>query len=173
MALFVLRKLILQTRMRSPPVGLDVWFLVEPCVYFHTSCVRTAKTLARLRGCAGSPESSLVAYVISTIISWAGSIIYIPQYDKHVNREFNFMNVGFCIAVNVWGMSIHKLSNNVNRLYFPKCHPSRAEKDALKWIWNELHYLKSNCCHVRKVLHIPYKVHMHMFQYGITCDCKQ
>ena len=27
----------------------------------------------RLRGCAGSPESLLVAYVISTIISWAGS----------------------------------------------------------------------------------------------------
>ena len=36
-------------------------------------CVRTAKALVRLRGCAGSPEPSLVAYVISTIISWAGS----------------------------------------------------------------------------------------------------
>ena len=74
MARFVLRKLILQTRMRSHPVGLDVWFLVGPFVYFHTSCVRTAKALARLRGCAGSPEPSLVAYVISTKISWAGSI---------------------------------------------------------------------------------------------------
>ena len=73
MALFVLRKLILQTRMRSHPVGLDVWFLVEPFVYFHTSCVRTAMTLARLRGCAGSPVLSLVAYVTSTITSWAGS----------------------------------------------------------------------------------------------------
>ena len=36
-------------------------------------CVRTAKALVRLCGCAGSPEPSLVAYVISTIISWAGS----------------------------------------------------------------------------------------------------
>ena len=86
MVLFVLRKLILQTRM---PVGLDVWcvvgpwsynrdgsyltFMVGPFVYFHTSCVRTANALARLRGCAGSPEPSLVAYVISTIISGAGS----------------------------------------------------------------------------------------------------
>ena len=35
MALFVLRKLILQTRMRSHPVGLDDWFLVGPFVYFH------------------------------------------------------------------------------------------------------------------------------------------
>ena len=73
MVLFVLRKLILQTRLRSHPVGLDVGILVGPFVYFHTSCVRTAKALARLRGWAGSPEPSLVAYVISTIISWAGS----------------------------------------------------------------------------------------------------
>ena len=73
MVLFVLCKRILQTRMRNHPVGLDVWFLVVPFVYFNTSCVRTAKALARLRGCAGSPEPSLVAYVISAIISWTGS----------------------------------------------------------------------------------------------------
>ena len=57
MVLFVLRKLILQTCMCSHPVGLDVWFLVELCIYFNTLS-----------------EPSLVAYVISTIISWAGSI---------------------------------------------------------------------------------------------------
>ena len=68
---FVLFKLI-QTRMRSHPVGLDVWFVVGPFVYFHTPCVRTVKALARLRRCADLPEPSLVAYVISTIISWAG-----------------------------------------------------------------------------------------------------
>ena len=73
MVLFVLRKLILQTRMLSHPVGLDAWFLFWPFVYFHTSCVRTAKALVILRACAGSPEHSLVAYVISSIISWAGS----------------------------------------------------------------------------------------------------
>ena len=67
MALFVLRKLILQTRMRNHPVGPDVWFLVGPFLYFHASCVRTTKALIR----TGSPEPSLVAYVISTIISWA------------------------------------------------------------------------------------------------------
>ena len=72
-ALFVLRKLILQTHMRSHPVGLYVWCMVGPFVCFHTSCVRTAKALARLCECAGSPEASLVAYVISTITSWAGS----------------------------------------------------------------------------------------------------
>ena len=61
----------------------DFWFLVRPFVYFHTLCVRTAKALVRPRGCAGSPEPSLVAYVISTIISWAGSydIWYIQTFD--------------------------------------------------------------------------------------------
>ena len=36
MALFVLCKLILQTRMRSYLVGLDVRFLEGPFTYFHT-----------------------------------------------------------------------------------------------------------------------------------------
>ena len=49
MVLFSLRKLILQTRIRSHPVGLDVWFFVRCFVYFHSSCVRTAKALTRLR----------------------------------------------------------------------------------------------------------------------------
>ena len=75
MALFVLRKFILQTRMCRHSVGLDVWFLVGPFVYFQTLYVRTAKALARLRGC--SPEPSLVAYAISTIISWAGSFNFV------------------------------------------------------------------------------------------------
>ena len=35
--------------------------------------MRTAKALARLRGCAGLPEPSLFAYAIKTIISWAES----------------------------------------------------------------------------------------------------
>ena len=74
MALFVLRKLILQTRIRSHPVGLNVGFLVGPFVYFHTSYVRTEKAVVRLRRCAGSPEPSLFAYVLSTIISWTGSL---------------------------------------------------------------------------------------------------
>ena len=48
MALFALHKLILQTGMRSHPVGLDVWFLVGPFIYLGTSCVWTAKALVRL-----------------------------------------------------------------------------------------------------------------------------
>ena len=82
MALFDLHKLILQTRMRSHPMGLDVWFLVRPFVYFHTSCEQIAKALVRLRRCAGSPEPSLVVYVISTIISWADSFVLFEKNRK-------------------------------------------------------------------------------------------
>ena len=60
-------------------------------------------------------------------------IIYIPQYEKHVNPEFSFTNVAFFIAANVLGMSIYNFSSNLNRLYIPKCRLSRVEKEALKW----------------------------------------
>ena len=92
MALFILHKLILQTRMCSHPVGLEVYFLVWLFVYFHISYVRTAKALVRLCECAGLPEPSLVAYVISAIISWAGSIMMVDKsligclYFNHLVR---------------------------------------------------------------------------------------
>ena len=72
MALIALHKLNLQTRMRSIPLGLYVWFFVRPFVYFHTLCVQTVKALV-MRGCAVLPELSLFAYAVSTIISWAGT----------------------------------------------------------------------------------------------------
>ena len=43
--------------------------------------MRTAKALARMRGCAGLPEPSLVAYVISTIIACVGSILMTVAYS--------------------------------------------------------------------------------------------
>ena len=58
------------------PLG---YLLVGPFIYFHiSSCVRTAKALVRLRGYAGSPEPSLVACVISIIISGADSNTRFP-----------------------------------------------------------------------------------------------
>ena len=83
LALFVLRKFILQIRMRSHS---DVWFFVRSFVYFYSSCVRSAKALARLRGCAGSPEPSLVAYAMSTVISWAGSYIVTKTNDRKLSN---------------------------------------------------------------------------------------
>ena len=50
MVLFILQKLVLQTRMHSYPVGLEVWNLSDPSSCFHTSCVRTSKALAMSLG---------------------------------------------------------------------------------------------------------------------------
>ena len=44
--------------------------------------MRTAKALARLRGCADSPGPSLVAYVISIIIFCAGSFTVMRLNNK-------------------------------------------------------------------------------------------
>ena len=68
MVLSVLRKPILQTRMCSHPMGLDVlFFRLLP----YTSCVRTAKALARLCGMRRLARAiaGTVTYVISTKIS--------------------------------------------------------------------------------------------------------
>ena len=83
MVLFVLHKLSLQTCMLRHPEGLDVWCLVGSFVYFHTPCVRTGKALARLPGCAGSPEPSLVTYVIKyhNLMSWLIFICIILYKD--------------------------------------------------------------------------------------------
>ena len=64
-----------------------VWILVGPFVYFHTLCVWTAKALARLCECTGLPEPLLVAYVISTIISWAGT------YGVKISMMYSFLNI--------------------------------------------------------------------------------
>ena len=68
MALFNLCRLIRQTRMRSHPVGLHIWFLVWSFVYFHTSYVRTAKALARLTwaitGCLFDKYHNLMSWLI-------------------------------------------------------------------------------------------------------------
>ena len=75
--------------------GVDVWFLVGLFIYFHPSCVRTAKALAELRWCAGLPQPSLVAYVISTISSWTSSIknkcsLHCNFCQKTLCRKTNF-----------------------------------------------------------------------------------
>ena len=70
MALFFLRKRILQTRMRSHPLGLDVWFFAGPFVFFHTSCVNSE----------GSGETALMRR-----LTWA--------FAGHLcDKYYNFMS---------------------------------------------------------------------------------
>ena len=92
MALFVLCKLILQMRMHSYPM-----WLLKYLIFGWTVCLlpyfmwRTAKALARLRGYAGSPKPSLVACVVSTIISRAGSFdkkyLKYKQWQKDITEK--------------------------------------------------------------------------------------
>ena len=120
MVLFILHKLIFETCMRSHPMGLHVWFLAGHFVYFYTSCVRTAKALARLRRCVGSPEPSLVTYVISTIISWAGSIsiqifpegaFWVPSNLRHSCR------IGFSSLMWLDAFTRKKLTRSFKRRF--------------------------------------------------------
>ena len=76
-------KLILQTRMRSHPVGLDIWFLVGPFVYFHTLCVRTVKALVRLCRLAWAFAGRLCdKYHNLMMMSWLKSL-YKNMYSTH------------------------------------------------------------------------------------------
>ena len=137
MVLFILRKLTLQTRMRSHPVGLNVWFLVGLFVYFHTSCVRTAKALAWLCGQAGSPEPPLVAYVVSPIISWAGSIdtfqmtpfwrqSSMKSLREKPNHVEDFLNHDICMVANIH-RAIQKLAYLDIRVHCKTCTPLSAQ----------------------------------------------
>ena len=89
MALFILRKLILQTCMRSHPVGLDVWFLVEPFVYFHISCVRNSEgsgETARMCNLAWAFASRLCDKY-HNLMSWLTKAWRQQQNDMHVQRR--------------------------------------------------------------------------------------
>ena len=81
MVLFVLRKLIFQTRMH--PVGRDVCFWSDP---LSTSILHVCEQQRLWRDCSGSSEPLLVANVISTII-WVTcrvkrSFLIEPQHSK-------------------------------------------------------------------------------------------
>ena len=56
--------------MPSHSEGLGIWLSVWRFLLIHCLYERAAKVLARLRGCAGSPEPSLLAQAISTKFAW-------------------------------------------------------------------------------------------------------
>ena len=94
--------------MCSNPLGLHIWFLVRPFVYFHTLCVQTVKALAKLRRCkcAVSPEPSLFAYAISTIIS-----SWLISWSKFSQVVFGNWDGPLIILPNLW--QIQTLTSNL------------------------------------------------------------
>ena len=72
MVLFILRKLILQTRMRSHPVVLDVWFLVGPLrslPYFMCANSEGSGKTARMRRLAWAFAGRL-CHKYHNLMSW-------------------------------------------------------------------------------------------------------
>ena len=131
MVLFILRNLILQTGMRSHPVGLDVWFFVGPFVYFHSSCVGT------------SPEPSLIAYVISIIISWAGSNTHHSQIYAYFSEIFNDKS---WLGIHTYSLPIEHSTSKC--IHFLICT-------------SELHCPISIICHWKQDLH--FFIHLHTY----------
>ena len=94
-ALFVLHKLVLQTHMRSHPVGLDIWFLVDPSIGldvwflvrpFHTWCVNSEGS-GRMRRLAWAFAGRLCnkyhnlmswlrCVVLSAAVEWDGGFAF-------------------------------------------------------------------------------------------------
>ena len=56
-------------------VGQEIYILAWAFIYVPTLCMRAAKALARWRTYAGSPESSVLAYAISTQIIFQSWVI--------------------------------------------------------------------------------------------------
>ena len=61
---------------QKPPVNAHAAYLVGICliviwvfIYIHTLCMIVVKAMARMRICAGSPEPSLLGYMICAKIS--------------------------------------------------------------------------------------------------------
>ena len=76
----------------EPGIWLSVWrFLLTHCLY-----ERAAKVLARPRGCAGSPEPSLLAYAISTKFAWRGpitAIFLVSEFSGFFSGIFSSSNI--------------------------------------------------------------------------------
>ena len=70
----------------------------------HTSCVRTVKAFARLRGCAGSPEPSLVAYVISTI-SHELALLWFPRFSFSERKMRHTFRIRLDRVKRIWYLS--------------------------------------------------------------------
>ena len=104
-------QLCMPSHSEGPGIWLSVWrFLLIHCLY-----ERAAKVLARLRGCAGSPEPSLLAYAISTKFAWRGpvNVIRVKLHtlileNRHQIHEFK------CF----WNIVIEETSGCVNVFIF-------------------------------------------------------
>ena len=134
-----------------------------------------AKALARLHGRAGSSEPSLVAYVISTIISSAGSILIIPHVNFSYKTPLGQMYI-FYFCTLLWQQVIVKKNNHMGKGMRVQsriskdlrcrdsvwCRPSDIVRNTIQMsealmtrqdIWSENIFLDSHCTYSWQSLH--------------------
>ena len=106
--------------------------LVGLFVCFNTSCGRTAKALARLRGCAGSIEPPLVAYVISIILSWASSFNNLVKQvlPTRTGQDIRTWHNGWIDGNHSW--CHFRILVSADMLYF-SCHCCQAGISLCSW----------------------------------------
>ena len=87
----------------------------------HCLYERAAKVLARLRGCAGSPEPSLLAYAISTKFAWRGP--YKTVNYKPRNQACTMRGAWYGTAAPSWA-NYFKIMQFFTRnwVYYPRSH---------------------------------------------------
>ena len=115
MALFVLGKLILQTRMVSHPVGQDFWSDPSSTILMCAN----SEGLVRLRRCAGSPEPSLVSYVIITGDSHYVDFAYLDTitYVEVIFHSQYFFSIYLCISTPSMSKTVN-MKQRVSRADF-------------------------------------------------------
>ena len=118
---------------------------VEATFYFYISCVRTAKALGRLRGCAGSPEHSLVAYVISSVIAWALAqmkfrVLSRVVLKKKIRTKLSCKNIK---DMGIYFRTLSKINDNKSAASTAPC-PATVLKSS-KWLNSVKYEIKRRC----------------------------
>ena len=89
--------------MPSHSEGPGTWFSVWRFLWNHCLYERAAKVLTRLRGCAGSPEPSLLAYAISTKFAWCSPILTHRLLDfKYPSPRWDIVSSFACVSHFLW-----------------------------------------------------------------------
>ena len=100
LSLLMTKRFLWHIRMEKPQTSLHKIFAISPisktrylyCVS-EQLCKRTVKILTSLRGCTGWSESSLFAYVLSTLFSAAGAyMLQQTQYVMQINIRISLFN---------------------------------------------------------------------------------
>ena len=159
-----------------------------------TTCLRTAKGLPRLPLCAGLPKPFLVAYVISTRFSYAGSYLFFIWFSKikslFINKHIKLLTTKEQIQLTkncncqfAWNFKSHSFLEKKKDKYFKmasaECFPNLLRvkrKDGLQ-PENNVPYdicTGSDCEDVNEDLGLQgSNVKLHVFTYGpiITKTC--